>query len=452
MGTIIFAYVVGAVMELVMNSDPAGYLFKQGMRTMRDYLLEFDILPSSLCSSARKQYAHHMKRRGVYADADMLRGAPTLIRNATLRFVHRNSLLGAPLLSAMEQAHPGFLALLEVFARVRALQRGEFVQVPGESCAEAWFVLRGRLQVWRGGQCERLLEAGDVGCGPALYLPAHIPGYARVAVVARDDAHIAAVPRGFVDALDRVAPSVCDRFLEAVEALDLCARISRKARGKLEARFTDAGAQQRPHVASAPSDTPGDDGARPTLTGGIAASRREVGVAVRAAGLVATHGALATRLYRLPTPDELPALVQDMARGKGPHAEGRRTRSARSILSRAAISLRWTASVAPEVAESPKVGGEGLNSQAAEAEADSLVAVPRYQRPLDRSYSASSLDVDGVEDGNVRQMLALIDDWIAVAHEDMPDLVAHLQSLADEANASEAAALKAAREGGLKLS
>tara|TARA_B100000482_G_C12612119_1_gene299484 strand:- start:109 stop:1221 length:1113 start_codon:yes stop_codon:yes gene_type:complete len=149
LGTMIFAYVIGILVGIVTNLDPAERHRKAEKGYLADFLAEIrDISPTSeLLLRVRRNHSHCLSIRGVFDEHSIVDLLPPHIRNPSVIYVHRSVLPYLPFFSAIERLHMGAIAILLTRLKPASYSGGQIINSARIAARELQFVIKGSVTV-----------------------------------------------------------------------------------------------------------------------------------------------------------------------------------------------------------------------------------------------------------------------------------------------------------------
>jgi len=149
LGTMIFAYVIGILVGIVTNLDPAERHRKADKSYLADFLFEIrDISPASeLLLRVRRNHSHCLTINGVFDERSVLELLPPHIRTPAVIYVYRAALPYLPFLSAVERLHTGAITLILTRLRPASYSNGQIINSARITARELQFVVRGSVGV-----------------------------------------------------------------------------------------------------------------------------------------------------------------------------------------------------------------------------------------------------------------------------------------------------------------
>lgn len=149
LGTMLFAYLIGNVVDLVTNLDPMERRRKQGVDVLREFIREQEVTPR-LANSISQNHKFYTEFKGVCDESeDIMDKLPPRLRNQCTLFVHCRTLACAPLLCDMERAYPGSASLVLAKLRPVAYIRDQVINNPRVNAREMHFILEGSVSIRR---------------------------------------------------------------------------------------------------------------------------------------------------------------------------------------------------------------------------------------------------------------------------------------------------------------
>lgn len=145
-GTTIFAYVVGALVAIILNLNPTERLRKQQLQNLNFYLTDFQSA-SGLRKSVRLHLGYRQKVKSVFGE-QLLAELPPGLRMTATSFIHRLTVPQVPLVCKLEREHRGALAILFAKLKPANFSRRDAVYHPMIGLQrEMCFVVWGTLEV-----------------------------------------------------------------------------------------------------------------------------------------------------------------------------------------------------------------------------------------------------------------------------------------------------------------
>jgi len=149
LGTMIFAYVIGILVGIVTNLDPADRHRKADKSYLTDFLAEIrDISPASeLLLRVRRNHSHCLTIDGVFAEGNILELLPPHIRTPAVIYVYRAALPYLPFFSIIERQHMGAIALILTRLKPASYSSGQIINSARITARELQFVVKGSVGV-----------------------------------------------------------------------------------------------------------------------------------------------------------------------------------------------------------------------------------------------------------------------------------------------------------------
>eukprot|EP00943_MAST-04B_sp_MAST-4B-sp1_P007846 g7846.t1 len=151
LGTIVFAYVIGGVMNLVINYDPAARLKKQEMQLL-DGFMQHAKYSRNRSRGVRRQFNYYIENKSIFRESEILYAAPHYIVRDVYNFLSEKSLSKVKILTYMERNNEGFIAFIFPFLHPVIVPKGKFVYRTGTYGRAMYFVVRGQCETVPGTQ------------------------------------------------------------------------------------------------------------------------------------------------------------------------------------------------------------------------------------------------------------------------------------------------------------
>eukprot|EP00633_Aureoumbra_lagunensis_P009354 CAMPEP_0197321678 /NCGR_PEP_ID=MMETSP0891-20130614/65863_1 /TAXON_ID=44058 ORGANISM="Aureoumbra lagunensis, Strain CCMP1510" /NCGR_SAMPLE_ID=MMETSP0891 /ASSEMBLY_ACC=CAM_ASM_000534 /LENGTH=336 /DNA_ID=CAMNT_0042813669 /DNA_START=200 /DNA_END=1207 /DNA_ORIENTATION=- len=147
LGTMLFAYLIGVIIELVANLDPMERKRKQCIDIIREFAIE-----QNLSARMRKMiminHEFYNEVKGVdNEEVEIMQKLPPKLQIESALFVHAQSLANAPLLCQLEEQLPGSFSILIPRLRPVAYIIDQIVNDPRINAREFHFVLSGTFSI-----------------------------------------------------------------------------------------------------------------------------------------------------------------------------------------------------------------------------------------------------------------------------------------------------------------
>jgi hypothetical protein len=190
-GTSVFAWVIGNVVNLILNMDPTERNRKHLMGYLNHFLRGLSV--SHMHKSAIKQhYGYHLAVRSVFNERAIMSSLPPMLITPVRVFLSRAYLPQLKFLCSVENAVPGALALILPELRPASFAPGDIVMTPRIAVREMWFITRGdaeaRIATSRDSSKTVLLKEGGQFGEAMILLPEFVKlrGLAQVRAGSRD--------------------------------------------------------------------------------------------------------------------------------------------------------------------------------------------------------------------------------------------------------------------------
>lgn len=105
-GTILFAYVIGRLVGLVFNLDPAERAQKNAVEYLKNYIMDLQ-LPRPARKQLLRHYGYRIQFKSVFEEDAILDLLPPHLRHPAMLFLHRNTLPRVPWLCELELRYHG---------------------------------------------------------------------------------------------------------------------------------------------------------------------------------------------------------------------------------------------------------------------------------------------------------------------------------------------------------
>lgn len=207
LGTTIFAYVIGGVMNLVINFDPAARAYKQEMQLLNEYM-RFAKLNKLRQKRLRSQFKFFVAVKSIFADTAIMDNAPHHLRKPIFKYLSRQ-FLSLRYFAKMEVQYPGYLAFMFPYLKPSFVPAGSYVCRRGEFGREMYFLVRGKCRYERGGKSTDILSGDHFGAA-SLMVPESIPFQIRTGVKAVEDCTLLSLSRNALFQLRSINNNIVD--------------------------------------------------------------------------------------------------------------------------------------------------------------------------------------------------------------------------------------------------
>ncbi|CAN0367556.1 unnamed protein product, partial [Phaeothamnion confervicola] len=145
LGATIFAYVIGNVIAIITNLDPAERTRKNLLGYLREYLRE---VPLTLQQkrAVKRHYDFHLSLKSIFDEQSLLHQLAPHVRRPVEVFVARKLVGRLPFVCAMEDQVPGALGLIMPRLRPALYRRNERIVIPQIVTREMTFVCEGSVE------------------------------------------------------------------------------------------------------------------------------------------------------------------------------------------------------------------------------------------------------------------------------------------------------------------
>jgi len=227
--TTLFAYVIGALVSLVLNLNP-------GEKNRKAAVMEFNVflgdltLTSKQTKMLRRQYNHRIQMKPVYLQEqeDLLWSLPVFLRIKVVYFLYRQPIKRLPALAQLERQYRGFLAIILPKLKPCLFSAGEQIVTQYICAREMYFVLRGkcRARYTSDNSFYRNFEDYEFFAEATLMIPEDVSFRLSYSVKALTRAHIYAMPKQAYDELEAYHPMIAKRFVEQIISHESKAEVS----------------------------------------------------------------------------------------------------------------------------------------------------------------------------------------------------------------------------------
>lgn len=199
LGTIVFAYVIGGVMNLVINYDPAARLKKQDMQLL-DGFMQHVKYSRNRKRGIRRQFNYYIETKSVFRESEILYAAPHYIVRDVYNFLAEKTLARVKILTQMERNNEGFIAFIFPFLHPVVIPKGKLVYRAGNYGRAMYFVVRGQCEVLKSvhedeGKENVTYNVGDYFGQISLIIPDAISYTHRKSVKATVDTQLVCLKR-----------------------------------------------------------------------------------------------------------------------------------------------------------------------------------------------------------------------------------------------------------------
>ena len=146
LGTMLFAYVVGIVIDIITNLDPIDRQRRQDLEIIREFIKDRD-LPKALGKMLLYNHDWNVEFSSVFDEPTVLCVLPPHLRNQAYIFAHRQTLATCPLLCSQERAFAGSLSVIVPRLRTAAFVPGQIVNHPRYNCREFHMIVEGSVSI-----------------------------------------------------------------------------------------------------------------------------------------------------------------------------------------------------------------------------------------------------------------------------------------------------------------
>ncbi|CAM9124509.1 unnamed protein product, partial [Pylaiella littoralis] len=141
-GTTLFAYVIGALVTIVLNLDPQMRLRKQKVEYLSEYMRDFNMTLMQKMEM-RRHFNFKLEFHSVFPESEILSILPPYLRIPAVLYAYRTAVPRLPLLCQIELSFPGFLATVLPRLKPAEYAKGDLVVSSRLAAQEMGFVLHG---------------------------------------------------------------------------------------------------------------------------------------------------------------------------------------------------------------------------------------------------------------------------------------------------------------------
>lgn len=145
-GTMLFAYVVGIMIDIITNLDPIDRQRRQDLEVIREYIKDRQ-LPEAIGKALLHNHDWHVQFGSVFDEPALLCVLPPHVRNQAYLFAHRSTLGACPILCRVERAFSGSLFVLVSRLKPAAFTVNQRVNHPRFNCREFHMIIDGAVLV-----------------------------------------------------------------------------------------------------------------------------------------------------------------------------------------------------------------------------------------------------------------------------------------------------------------
>ncbi|CAM9173045.1 unnamed protein product, partial [Discosporangium mesarthrocarpum] len=212
LGTTIFAWVIGNLVNLVLNIDPSERNRKNMMGYLNEYLRGLP-LGKKVKRRVRANYTFHLEIHSVFNQTSILRDLVPHVQNQAYVFLWRSILPKIPFICAIEdQQVTGFVRLLLPMLKPAAFDYRELIMTPRVGTREMAFIIKGEVEVrlakGRRKYHEVIMKEGQHFAEITMLLPQNVPFRGLAQVRARSRVRVMRLTRSSFAELESGYPHV----------------------------------------------------------------------------------------------------------------------------------------------------------------------------------------------------------------------------------------------------
>ncbi|CAM9237533.1 unnamed protein product, partial [Hapterophycus canaliculatus] len=146
LGATVFAWVIGNLVNLVLNLNPAERNRKSMMSYLTEYIREVPLSSKAKQSMARN-YAFHLQIHSVFNQPSILGDLLPHLQNQAYMFLWRSLMPKLPFLCAMEDQVTGFVRVVLPLLKPATFALGEVIVTPKIGTREMGFIMTGEVEI-----------------------------------------------------------------------------------------------------------------------------------------------------------------------------------------------------------------------------------------------------------------------------------------------------------------
>ena len=222
LGTIVFAYTLGGVMNLVVNYDPAARATKQEMQLLDGYMQQVRFTKVRQ-RRLRSSFYNFVEMKSIFSESEILYNAPNYIVRDVYNFLAEQSLIKIHVLRNLDASHEGFIAFLYPYLIPAIVPSKNFIFRSGVLGRGMYFIIKGSSSVeFDGGKSESTLgekmkfESGDHFGQATMLIPPSIPFANKVSMKATSDCSLIMLKRSSLYVLRELSNLSIETFLSKI--------------------------------------------------------------------------------------------------------------------------------------------------------------------------------------------------------------------------------------------
>eukprot|EP00903_Cladosiphon_okamuranus_P018054 g16615.t1 len=213
LGATIFAWVIGNLVNLVLNLNPAERNRKSMMNYLTEYIREVPLNSKAKQAMARN-YAFHLQIHSVFNQPSILGDLLPHLQNQAYMFLWRSLMPKLPFFCAMEDQVTGFVRVVLPFLKPATFALGEIIVTPKVGTREMGFITSGEVEV-RLAKGRRNFKTTTIGerkhFGEMfMLLPEHVPFRGLAQVRANTRVRMMVMTRTALSTLEDRHPHISD--------------------------------------------------------------------------------------------------------------------------------------------------------------------------------------------------------------------------------------------------
>lgn len=146
LATTVFAWIIGNVVSLVVNMDPAERNRKSLMSYLTEYIRDMK-LTKPMKKSIRIHYSHQLNINSTFDQANYLQSLPPQLAFPATAHLYKAPLTGMPLICEVESECPGFLVFFLPLLKPALYRANDTITATKVTVREMGFITQGKVSV-----------------------------------------------------------------------------------------------------------------------------------------------------------------------------------------------------------------------------------------------------------------------------------------------------------------
>jgi hypothetical protein len=202
-GTAIFAYVIGNVMSLVMEFDPAARHLRAKLLDLSDYL-QSNSMPKSDLKGVKAHTEFFYSIKSVFDQSMLFSVLPQNLRNELVMHVSSTNIGTIDFFREMEYDYPGFISKIYTLIKPVFVTRNKYVIKAGDMGREMFFVFEGTVNIFEkdadpAGEPARTINKNDYFGEAVLCVPEKVSFKVKQDAYTLVDSYMFAISRNNID-------------------------------------------------------------------------------------------------------------------------------------------------------------------------------------------------------------------------------------------------------------